>query len=124
MKAFHPMRDSKSCDPLFHEKWKGDFIDVKPSDLFRRVADYIASAEKTKEEQKEWADKFFEAMMARNFMPNSSILTGAGRDMCLSACFVLPIEDSMESIFNAVKNAALVHKGREGGTGFDFSLPS
>ncbi|MBP6909906.1 MAG: adenosylcobalamin-dependent ribonucleoside-diphosphate reductase [Candidatus Saccharicenans sp.] len=105
----------------FMKNEKGDFIDKKPSDLFRRVADYIASAEKTKEEQKEWADKFFEAMMARNFMPNSPTLTGAGRDMCLSACFVLPIEDSMESIFNAVKNAALVHK-EGGGTGFDFSL--
>ncbi|MDD8021071.1 MAG: adenosylcobalamin-dependent ribonucleoside-diphosphate reductase [Acidobacteriota bacterium] len=105
----------------FMKNEKGEFIDKKPSDLFRRVADYIASAEKTSEEQKEWADRFFEAMMARNFMPNSPTLTGAGRDMCLSACFVLPIEDSMESIFDAVKNAALVHK-EGGGTGFDFSL--
>ncbi len=104
----------------FMKNEKGEFIDKKPSDLFRRVADYIASAEKTKEEQKEWADRFFEAMMARDFMPNSPTLTGAGRDMCLSACFVLPIEDSMESIFDAVKNAALVHK-EGGGTGFDFS---
>jgi len=104
----------------FMKNEKGEFIDKKPSDLFRRVADYIASAEKTKEEQKKWADRFFEAMMAREFMPNSPTLTGAGRDMCLSACFVLPIEDSMESIFDAVKNAALVHK-EGGGTGFDFS---
>ena len=104
----------------FMKNEKGEFIDKKPSDLFRRVADYIASAEKTKEEQKKWADRFFEAMMARDFMPNSPTLTGAGRDMCLSACFVLPIEDSMESIFDAVKNAALVHK-EGGGTGFDFS---
>jgi len=105
----------------FMKNERGEFIDKKPSDLFRRVANYIASAEKTKEEQKEWADNFFEAMMARDFMPNSPTLTGAGRDMCLSACFVLPIEDSMESIFDAVKNAALVHK-EGGGTGFDFSL--
>jgi ribonucleoside-diphosphate reductase alpha chain len=104
----------------FMKNEKGEFIDKKPSDLFRRVADYIASAEKTKEEQIKWADRFFEAMMARDFMPNSPTLTGAGRDMCLSACFVLPIEDSMESIFDAVKNAALVHK-EGGGTGFDFS---
>lgn len=104
----------------FMKNEKGEFIDKKPSDLFRRVADYIASAEKTKDEQKEWADKFFKAMMDRDFIPNSPTLTGAGRDMCLSACFVLPIEDSMESIFDAVKNAALVHK-EGGGTGFDFS---
>lgn len=104
----------------FMKNEKGEFIDKKPSDLFRRVADYIASAEKTKDEQKKWADKFFKAMMDRDFMPNSPTLTGAGRDMCLSACFVLPIEDSMESIFETVKNAALVHK-EGGGTGFDFS---
>src|SRR5512136_3123641 len=99
---------------------KGDFIDQSPVDLFKRVADYVASAEKTKAEQQTWARKFVEAMLARDFLPNSPTLTGAGRDMCLSACFVLPIEDSMESIFGTVKNAALVHK-EGGGTGFDFS---
>jgi len=104
----------------FMKNEKGEFIDKKPSDLFHRVVDYIASAEKSKEEQKKWAERFFQAMVDRDFMPNSPTLTGAGRDMCLSACFVLPIEDSMESIFDAVKNAALVHK-EGGGTGFDFS---
>ncbi len=104
----------------FMKNEKGELIDKKPSDLFRRVADYIASAEKTPAERKKWADKFFELMMRRDFLPNSPTLTGAGRDMCLSACFVLPIEDSMESIFETVKNAALVHK-EGGGTGFDFS---
>ncbi|RFT16772.1 MAG: Ribonucleotide reductase of class II (coenzyme B12-dependent) [Candidatus Saccharicenans subterraneus] len=104
----------------FMKNEKGELIDKKPSDLFLRVAEYIASAEKTPAERKKWADKFFEVMMARDFLPNSPTLTGAGRDMCLSACFVLPIEDSMESIFETVKNAALVHK-EGGGTGFDFS---
>ncbi len=104
----------------FMKNEKGELIDKKPSDLFRRVADYIASAEKSPAERRKWAEKFFQAMMNRDFLPNSPTLTGAGRDMCLSACFVLPIEDSMESIFDAVKNAALVHK-EGGGTGFDFS---
>ncbi len=98
----------------------GDFVDQSPADLFKRVADYIASAERTKADQQSWARKFLEAMLARDFMPNSPTLTGAGRDMCLSACFVLPLEDSMVSIFDTVKNAALVHK-EGGGTGFDFS---
>ena len=99
---------------------KGDMVDKSAADLFKRVADYIASAEKTKAEQKTWARRFLEAMLARDFMPNSPTLTGAGRDMCLSACFVLPLGDSMVSIFDTVKNAALVHK-EGGGTGFDFS---
>jgi ribonucleoside-diphosphate reductase alpha chain len=99
---------------------EGEFQDKGPADLFHRVADYVASAEKTKKEQKQWAGRFFDAMMARDFLPNSPTLTGAGRDMCLSACFVLPIEDSLDSIFETVKDAALVHK-EGGGTGFDFS---
>ena len=104
----------------FMKNEKGEFLDKTPSDLFHRVAHHIASAEKTAKDRAAWAAAFFEAMMAREFLPNSPTLTGAGRDMCLSACFVLPIEDSMESIFGTVKNAALVHK-EGGGTGFDFS---
>ncbi len=100
---------------------EGDFLDKEPADLFWRVARYIALAEKLKKDRERWAKKFFDAMIARDFLPNSPTLTGAGRDMCLSACFVLPIEDSLDSIFETVKNAALVHK-EGGGTGFDFSL--
>jgi ribonucleoside-diphosphate reductase alpha chain len=99
---------------------QGGFVDTSPADLFGRVAKYIASAEKTAAEQTRWAETFFKAMIARDFLPNSPTLTGAGRGMCLSACFVLPIEDCMESIFETVKDAALVHK-EGGGTGFDFS---
>jgi len=104
----------------FLKNEKGEKLDNSPSDLFRRVSTYIASAENTKAGQKKWAEQFFNLMMARDFLPNSPTLTGAGRDLCLSACFVLPIEDSMESIFESVRNAALVHK-EGGGTGFDFS---
>lgn len=98
----------------------GELLDKKPADLFSRVAHYIALAESTKKDRQFWENKFFKVMMDRDFFPNSPTLTGSGRDMCLSACFVLPVEDSMESIFTAVKNAALVHK-EGGGTGFDFS---
>jgi len=99
---------------------KGDLLDKTPSDLFRRVADHVAGAERNAADRRTWTRTFYEVMMARDFLPNSPTLTGAGRGMCLSACFVLPIEDSMESIFGTVKNAALVHK-EGGGTGFDFS---
>ncbi len=98
---------------------RGEFQDKSPADLFRRVADHVATAEK-KADRRRWAEEFFEVMLARDFLPNSPTLTGAGRDMCLSACFVLPIEDSLDSIFETVRNAALVHK-EGGGTGFDFS---
>jgi len=99
---------------------KGEFLDRSPEDLFRRVAKAIAAAEKTQKDREEMSGRFLEMMLGGDFLPNSPTLTGAGRDMCLSACFVLPIEDSMESIFETVKDAALVHK-EGGGTGFDFS---
>lgn len=105
----------------FMKSEDGEFLDESPSDLFSRVARHIASAEETTNEQKKWENRFFKLMIARDFMPNSPTLTGSGRDMCLSACFVLPIEDSMDSIFQTVMNTALVHK-EGGGTGFDFSL--
>jgi ribonucleoside-diphosphate reductase alpha chain len=99
---------------------KGELVDKTPEDLFRRVADYVASGEKTKADRKKYAEAFLRIMSGRDFLPNSPTLTGAGRGMCLSACFVLPIEDSLDAIFETVKNAALVHK-EGGGTGFDFS---
>jgi ribonucleoside-diphosphate reductase alpha chain len=105
----------------FMKSENGEYLDESPSDLFFRVARHIASAEETPSEQKKWENRFFKLMMDRDFMPNSPTLTGSGRDMCLSACFVLPIEDSMDSIFQTVMNTALVHK-EGGGTGFDFSL--
>jgi ribonucleoside-diphosphate reductase alpha chain len=123
------MSDSQGFSPnamrilkarYFLKNEKGDFLDKSPSDLFRRVATIVARNEKSAKDRQTWARKFFDVMMARDFLPNSPTLTGAGRGMCLSACFVLPIEDSMESIFGTVKNAALVHK-EGGGTGFDFS---
>jgi ribonucleoside-diphosphate reductase alpha chain len=104
----------------FKKDEKGVLLETKPSELFRRVSRFIARAEKNEADRKAWEEKFFRAMMQKDFMPNSPTLTGAERQMCLSACFVLPIEDSLDGIFETVKNAALVHK-EGGGTGFDFS---
>jgi len=104
----------------FKKDENGELVETKPSQLFKRVAKYIAGAENSKVDKEYWENQFYKAMMGRDFMPNSPTLTGAGRGLCLSACFVLPVEDSLEKIFETVKHAALVHK-EGGGTGFDFS---
>ncbi len=95
-----------------------------PEELFRRVARAIAEAESLyssdPEVRGEWEQRFYSLMISRKFMPNSPTLMNAGREMgMLSACFVLPVGDSINEIFDSIKYTALIQKAG-GGTGFAF----
>jgi ribonucleoside-diphosphate reductase alpha chain len=95
-----------------------------PGELFESVAHAVAHAELLLGSARRadfWKDKFLELMTSLEFLPNSPTLMNAGKALGqLSACFVLPVEDAMESIFEAVKQMALVQR-TGGGTGFSFS---
>ncbi|MFC1516121.1 vitamin B12-dependent ribonucleotide reductase [Thermodesulfobacteriota bacterium] len=95
-----------------------------PEQMFKRVAEHIAKAENKYGDasRKKKMDKvFYDLMTQFKFLPNSPTLMNAARRLGqLAACFVLPVEDSMDGIFDALKNAALIHKSG-GGTGFSFS---
>ncbi len=97
-----------------------------PEEMFRRVARNIAAVEvdvygKSREEARQLEERFYEMMATLQALPNSPCLMNAGRELGqLSACFVLPVEDSIEAIFESIKHTALIQRSG-GGTGFSFS---
>jgi ribonucleoside-diphosphate reductase alpha chain len=103
--------------------YRGEIIE-NPRDLFSRVARVVADADRLFDagaSVRDTADGFEAAMTSLSFLPNSPCLMNAGRPLGqLAACFVLPVEDHLESIFQSLKDAALIHQ-TGGGTGFSFS---
>lgn len=121
---YHPSRLSPNALTVLRQRYlaknaRGVPVE-SPTDMFHRVADDIASAEPSARRRR-LARQFYEAMASLTFLPNSPTLMNAGRPLQqLSACFVLPVDDSLESIFDAIKHQALIHQSG-GGTGFSFS---
>ena len=113
---------SKNAIQILEERYllkdkKGRLIET-PQALLRRVAKFVSSNE---EKKSFYEAQFYELLSSLKFLPNSPTLMNAGcKNGQLSACFVLPIEDSLDSIFTTLKNAALIHQSG-GGIGFNFS---
>lgn len=105
--------------------WKDELGNTSETSeqMLLRVANHVASAEKTMPLQYMWADEYYEVMAKLLFLPNSPTIMNSGRPAPhgqLAACFVIGIEDSMESICEALRKQMLIHKSG-GGTGFNFS---
>ncbi len=127
--AFQDLAVNSNAEIVLNKRYlkkdlEGNLIET-PASMFWRVAAAIASEEAKYDRStckpQELAEEFFKLMTAWKFLPNSPTLMNAGTDLGqLSACFVLPVGDSIEEIFDAVKYAAMIHKSG-GGTGFSFS---
>ena len=118
--AADPVKMSENAGKVLKRRYlakdeNGKVIET-PEEMFRRVAKNIASADKNYgEDAEKTEDKFYELIRSLAFLPNSPTLMNAGRELQqLAACFVLPIEDSMESIFETIKDTAMIHKGGGG----------
>lgn len=117
------MKLSKNAVQLLEARYllkntEGKIVE-SPEELFWRVAKYVASTEN--EDREKWENKFYALLENLHFLPNSPTLMNAGLPHGqLSACFVLPVEDSLDSIFTTLKNMAMIHQSG-GGTGYNFS---
>jgi len=118
---------SKSAQDILKDRylWKDGNGDPNetPEQMLLRIANHIASAEKTTALQYKWADEYYDIMAKLYFLPNSPTIMNSGRKRPhgqLAACFVIGIEDSMDSICEALRKQMLIHKSG-GGTGFNFS---
>jgi len=97
----------------------GRLLEETPAEMFERVAVAVAEAEDSDKDA--WTRRFYDLMNERLFLPNSPTLVNAGTDHgTLSACFVVPVPDSLDGIYKALTDAAKIHKAF-GGTGFSFS---
>ncbi len=120
------MELSKTAEVVLQKRYllkdeEGNVIET-PEQMLRRVANAIAKAEENYgNEVKKYAKLFYDMMDKQLFMPNSPTLMNAGTELSqLSACFVIPVEDSIDGIFKALWDMAKVQKSG-GGTGFSFS---
>ncbi len=118
-----PLAEEILAKRYLPRNYRGELLET-PESMFRRVARAVAEADRLFDSTaavRATADIFEDAMVSLSFLPNSPCLMHAGRPMGqLSACFVLPVEDSLESIFQTLKDTALIHQ-TGGGTGFSFS---
>ena len=120
---FTPIAEKVLEKRYLARNYQGDIIET-PEQMFRRVARAVSEADNLFEVNapvEVTAEAFEDAMVSLSFMPNSPCLMNAGRPLGqLAACFVLPVEDSLEMIFQSLKDTALIHQ-TGGGTGFSFS---